>query len=268
VLAQRVATALVLVPATLWLLLGASTPVVAAVLLVVVGAAAAEWQRLAAGRPPLRAVFATLLVVLVAGGYRYEVLRFGVLVAASALWLVMPWWLAGFPARAAWDRPVALAVGGAVLLAACWLALVDLHGRGGGVLVLALLLVIWAADIGAYFVGRAIGSVRLAAAVSPGKSREGALGGIVAATLVGAGLGWAPLPEPIPLLERLLACAGIAVVSIVGDLGESMLKRARGVKDSGRLLPGHGGVLDRIDSLLSAAPLFALWWVLRAQVMP
>jgi phosphatidate cytidylyltransferase len=115
---------------------------------------------------------------------------------------------------------------------------------------------VWAADIGAYFAGRRFGKRKLAPAVSPGKSWEGALGGLACALLVSLTFAYAlAVPWGAPLL---LFTVLVAVLSIFGDLFESVLKRTAGVKDSGGLLPGHGGVLDRLDALLPALPLAAL----------
>jgi phosphatidate cytidylyltransferase len=123
--------------------------------------------------------------------------------------------------------------------------------------------VIWVADIAAYFAGRALGRHKLAPAISPGKTWEGAIGGFVAVVTIGLLCARLPgLGESFPalLVDRLtmggatLALVAIAALSIVGDLHESLLKREAGVKDSGTLLPGHGGVLDRIDALIPTMP--------------
>jgi phosphatidate cytidylyltransferase len=125
----------------------------------------------------------------------------------------------------------------------------------GPALAILVLGIVWGADIGAYFVGRRIGRTRLAPAVSPGKTWEGVGGGVLAAALVG-GVGGVLLGLP-PAASVPLAL-GVAAISVVGDLAESMFKRHVGVKDSGRLFPGHGGVLDRVDSIAAAVPLFVL----------
>ncbi len=129
---------------------------------------------------------------------------------------------------------------------------------GGAYMVLLLFLIIWCADIGAYFSGRAFGRKRLAPAISPGKTREGLFGGVVLSIVVA--LAFAEV-APLPSLDR----AGLALVTLVtalasagGDLLISIHKRTVGLKDSGKLFPGHGGVLDRFDSLLAGAPFFAL----------
>ncbi len=117
------------------------------------------------------------------------------------------------------------------------------------------LLIVWVADSGAYFAGKALGRVKLAPAISPGKTWEGVIGGLVlvAALAIGVGL-WRDLNIGV----FVPFCLAIGAISVVGDLTVSMFKRTAGVKDSGSLFPGHGGVLDRIDSVAAAAPLFAL----------
>jgi phosphatidate cytidylyltransferase len=123
--------------------------------------------------------------------------------------------------------------------------------------VIVLLLVVWASDIGAYVTGRAIGGPRLAPAISPGKTWSGAVGGLVAAALVGAAASAILRNGPVfwrPMLFAVL----IGIISQAGDLFESQLKRHFGVKDSGSMIPGHGGLLDRLDALLTAVPAAAL----------
>lgn len=140
-----------------------------------------------------------------------------------------------------------------------WFALSWLRFQTEGPwLILLLLLIVWAADTGAYFAGKAFGKTKLARHISPGKTRAGLLGGLVAAPLIALlAVGWMPMetiaPAPLILLSLVTA-----LVSVGGDLVISMHKRTSGFKDSGNLLPGHGGILDRVDSLLAAAPFFAL----------
>ena len=141
-----------------------------------------------------------------------------------------------------------------MVLVPAWAALDQLYMQMPNLLLFALLIV-WVADIGAYFVGRGFGRVKLAPEVSPGKTWEGVLGGLAAVTVLAA-LGSRLLDIEIAVLVPL--ALAMAMLSIVGDLTVSMFKRAAGVKDSGTLFPGHGGVLDRIDSVTAAAPLFAL----------
>lgn len=141
-----------------------------------------------------------------------------------------------------------------------WLAVVHLHGypQLGPKLVLFLLVLIWTADIAAYFTGRRWGKTKLAPALSPGKTRAGVYGALAGAVLAALSLAWWLGMSPSLAGLAVILCVVTAFVSVVGDLYESLVKRRRGVKDSGRLLPGHGGILDRIDSLMAAAPVFAL----------
>jgi phosphatidate cytidylyltransferase len=137
----------------------------------------------------------------------------------------------------------------------CWswcLALARLHAHGPQLLLFLFLLVV-AADVGAYFAGRRFGRNKLAPRVSPGKTWEGVLGGFVAAALLAAfGVWWFAVDAP----RFLGLCMIVVVASIIGDLTESLFKRHAGLKDSGTLLPGHGGLLDRVDSVTAAAPVF------------
>ncbi|MGH8609608.1 MAG: phosphatidate cytidylyltransferase [Gammaproteobacteria bacterium] len=153
-----------------------------------------------------------------------------------------------------WLRGVA----GLLTVIPSWGAMVSLHGSSdkGPYLLLFLVLLVWAADIGAYVVGRRFGRHRLADRVSPGKTWEGVVGSLGGTALVtGAGVS-ALIPSHIVAWPFLVLCLLTGLVSIIGDLLESQFKRSAGVKDSGNLLPGHGGVLDRIDSLTAAAPFF------------
>ena len=149
-------------------------------------------------------------------------------------------------------RSVALAAG-LVAIAGAWLALVALRHYGGSAMLLWLLVATSLADIGAYFAGRRFGRRKLAPSASPNKTWEGFFGGAVATMAWGAGAAlW------FDSWLWLLAAALVAAAAVVGDLFESVLKRVRGAKESGGVLPGHGGLLDRIDSVLAAAPVFAL----------
>jgi phosphatidate cytidylyltransferase len=149
------------------------------------------------------------------------------------------------------------AIAGLWALAPTWVALARLYLQDGigRELVVFVLVLAWAADIGAYFAGRQFGRLRLAPIVSPNKTWEGVLGGLIAGFIVAlAARAWFDLPAGafLPL------CVAGVLVSVIGDLLESMFKRQQGLKDSGSLLPGHGGMLDRIDSLTSSVPLLAL----------
>jgi phosphatidate cytidylyltransferase len=181
--------------------------------------------------------------------------------AACAWWVFAFVWLTLAPER---HQPLLTLLCGVPVLAPAFVALAHLVASTGGFAggkpngpqaVLWLVLMVCAADIGAYFAGRSFGRRKLAPRVSPGKTWEGAAGGLVMVILVAwAGAAYFSLPV---LLMVAFGCA-VGVFSIVGDLTESMFKRAASLKDSGTLLPGHGGLLDRLDSVTAAAPLYAL----------
>jgi len=140
-----------------------------------------------------------------------------------------------------------------------WFSLLAIHRlpEDGPLLVLFIMVLIWVADTGAYFSGRRFGRVKLAPHISPGKTREGVYGALLGAVLCGLLL-YQLRPQTGALALLILFCLLLALVSVVGDLFESLLKRQAGLKDSGQLLPGHGGMLDRIDSLTAAAPVYLL----------
>ncbi len=154
-------------------------------------------------------------------------------------------------------KPLVLA-GGMLLLGGCWGALVEIHGMQahGPKLVMFLFMLIWVADSCAYFSGRQWGSHKLAPAVSPGKTIEGVYGALAGAALCALALFYFDWLHGISLLQILILCMSTVLISVGGDLWESVLKRQQGVKDSGKLLPGHGGILDRIDSQIAAVPFF------------
>jgi phosphatidate cytidylyltransferase len=266
-LKTRILTALVLllvfVPVTIYAPLWGFGALVG----VVVMCAAWEWARLlkihAMGATCYAGVVA-VAIVIVARFWRdapalYEV--------ASVFWVVVgPYVLMRRPALAAGAWRVFLLAAGLMVFAACWRALLDAR-QISVAFVLSLLLVVWLADIGAYFAGKAFGRHKLAPAISPGKTWEGAAGGWALGMVVAAAaLAWHVFE---PTLYSCLAArwgVGRALVmltvlvalSVMGDLFESTLKRQAGMKDSGTLLPGHGGVFDRIDALLPVLPLAML----------
>ena len=261
-LRQRVVTAFVLGPVVMAAVLLLPTPGFAAFLGLVALGAAWEWGALAGleGRPA-RAAFVALAALGLLLLWLFPDWR-PWLVAAGALWWAVQ------AVRIAGVREIAPCVGcqprqlaaGLLVLAAPWSAMVDLHevDRHGPLLVLFLMMLVWTADSLAYFVGRRWGRTKLAPAVSPGKTRAGVYGALAGAALWGLILGWARSLGPGGTLVAALVCVVAVLASVVGDLYESLLKRQRGVKDSSQLLPGHGGLLDRLDSLTAAAPVFVL----------
>lgn len=163
---------------------------------------------------------------------------------------------------------------GLLVLIPAYVALLYLRRHDAHLLLIAILVgVIWAADVGAYFVGRRFGVRKLAPNVSPGKSWAGLLGGVVMALVIGLLSAWIGEPKEalfsVSAWTWLIAICGVTVLfSVLGDLFESLIKREHGVKDSSGLLPGHGGVLDRIDSLTAATPVFALLVYLTGWPLP
>lgn len=269
-LRQRVLTALAIVVPLVLLILLAPSWLFGLVVLLVVGMGAQEWAQLsgfatAGARVAFAATIPALLALLMLLWWQagWSVWHLAVLAAA------LIWWLLVFIGLA-WYRPGLLdAASGRFLLRASGLltlvpagmALLWLHDHAP-LLVLYLVALVAAADSGAYFVGRQFGRSKLAPDISPGKTREGLLGALFAAVIVALVAAWLfGLAQMDALVFGLLGVV-VALASVAGDLQESVLKREAGAKDSGSLLPGHGGILDRIDSLTAAAPvfLFGLLW--------
>ena len=177
--------------------------------------------------------------------------------AGIILKISLGWWFTALAWMFFFPTPIAKPVTwicGALVIVPAWLALDILYLQRPELLLFALLIV-WVADMGAYFVGKGFGRVKLAPQISPGKTWEGVFGG-VSAVMVLAVMGSQAFEIEIAVIVPF--CLAVAMISIVGDLTVSMFKRHSGVKDSGNLFPGHGGVLDRIDSVTAAVPLFAL----------
>ncbi|MGD0502200.1 MAG: phosphatidate cytidylyltransferase [Steroidobacteraceae bacterium] len=209
---------------------------------------------------PLRLLYCCAIALLSALAWQWteEPAHLLMLLGAACAWWVAAFlWLLVAPE---WHRPRLTLLCGIPVLVSSFVALgrMILAGRGpvgGPMIVLWLVLLVIAADIGAFFVGRRFGRRKLAPRVSPGKTWEGAVGGLCTVALV-AWVGARSFGFPAALSIGF-GCA-VGVFSVIGDLTESMFKRAAGLKDSGVILPGHGGILDRIDSVTAAAPLYAL----------
>jgi phosphatidate cytidylyltransferase len=254
----RVATALVLIGTQLVVLL--ALPVIAAQLLLAVLVLAGAWEWSAFVRRDsrvVRALYVAAVVVLLALAWSATSgsgARRIFLLATAAWWCVALAWVALAPQRV---EPWSAALAGVFALVPMGVALMRLRllAPHGGAWVLYSLALVWAADTGGFFAGRRFGRLKLAPRVSPGKTWEGVIGGVALGAVVALGgaafFGAPPLP---------FVCISVAAIgfSVVGDLTESMLKRHVGVKDSGWIFPGHGGVMDRIDSVTAAAPLFLL----------
>ncbi|HEY0722116.1 MAG TPA: phosphatidate cytidylyltransferase [Gammaproteobacteria bacterium] len=262
-LKQRIITALILAPLAIWAILGLSHELFRLLMMVVAAMAAWEWARLVGWHSlPGRLAYVGLvtgailvLELLLRQGSAVD----GVLIAALGWWLLSLLMVVRYPAgREFWrSHTSARAVAGLLVIVPMWLGVALIHIAPGPAYVLVLMLLVWGADTGAYFAGRRFGRHKLAPHVSPGKSWEGVVGGLLMTFAVAAVGSWLLQPAMGALLFILLSLLTVAF-SIVGDLQESMFKRMVELKDSGGLLPGHGGMLDRIDSLTSAAPFFAL----------
>ena len=257
-LRARIATALLLAAVVIVVLVYLPPSVAAVLISVAVFFAGWEWAGFAKLRSvAARLAYASAIVIVLAAAEmlaRDPAWLLLLLRAAALWWLVAFAWLA---LRARAGGPVAAGIVGFLVLVPAGLGLghlVELRPNGQ-LLLLYLLVLIAAADVGAYFGGRTWGRRKLAPHVSPGKTWEGFACGMLAASAVGV-LG--TLLFEVPFWPWLFLCVLVALVSVVGDLTESMFKRHVGLKDSGTLLPGHGGVLDRIDSLTAAAPTFLL----------
>ncbi len=227
----------------------------------VAAAGAWEWAGLCRCANPQRLIYGGIvgLIVYLLAAYAGLTTDLCVFAISALFWfLVAPAWL-----KHRWqlaNSGFALACGLVVLLPAA-LALARLRSHSPWLL-LAVCGLVWIADIGAYFGGRAFGKRKLAPQISPGKSWEGVWSGLLAVLAYGAVVyaNWlAMVPQVLSWPIAMLLLAILLMLSVEGDLFESMLKRQAGIKDSSKLLPGHGGVLDRIDSLTSTLPLAALW---------
>ncbi|HER34009.1 MAG: phosphatidate cytidylyltransferase [Halothiobacillaceae bacterium] len=230
--------------------------------LILMGWAAVEWFRLCGLEPCQIAPWVGATVALAIGLHMLwpDALRAWLLAAVAMLWFGLFTAQLRHRRERPANRPFWLRrLVGLVALPAFWLALVWVHAapRGEWLLVFGVLVVV-IADSFAYFVGRAVGRRKLAPMISPGKSVEGALGGLAGVAVLSAIGAVLPLFAVTPSWQLAMWCTLMALASVGGDLEESRLKREAGVKDSGRLLPGHGGVLDRLDGQFAAMP---LWWL-------
>lgn len=230
---------------------------------VIVLVGAWEWTHLSGYHDnQWKALAVVVICALMIAGYRYrDSVDVPVFVLASTGWLVIA--AALFHQRRssplAWPGPVRW-LSGVLVLVPAWLALSSVqHSLPEAALMLCVL--IWTADTGAYFSGRRWGRRRLAPAFSPAKTVEGVLGAVAASVVVSAAFGWYWGLDGAGWSGLTLCSIIVVVLSVFGDLFESNWKRLANLKDSGGLVPGHGGVLDRIDSMTAAAPVFALSWL-------
>lgn len=273
-LKQRIITALVLLAILLPALFYATPVPFTVVMLALIGAAAWEWGRLNGHGPRMSMFLGVEMVLLCAFSWWVGLIEqrlLGIWIVASMAWVVggaalLRRAVPGWPKI---PRPIRL-VGGLLALWAAWLAAVQARTWGINFL-LSIFLLVWVADVFAYFAGRAFGLKftrnKLAPSISPGKSWEGVWGGVIGVVLLAAAWVWADASAQatVASLYTRLASVGwwflivgvlaMAAMSVVGDLVESLVKRSAGAKDSSNLLPGHGGVLDRVDALLPTLPI-------------
>ena len=271
-LLTRVLTAVALLPLVLGMLFFANDPLWALFALLIALLSCWEWSRMCALTPRGQAAFLVasgalgafvwlLFMGLVPGDFARAAMTAFIL--AGAFWIVAaPLWLA----RKARPSPSTCAAAGWLVVWPMWFALVVLR-EASPWLLLAIAALVWVADIAAYFAGKRFGKHKLAPAVSPGKTWEGVAGALAGVALYGIVLCAVAYRWDTPITSLFAAGAGVpailamlllTAVSVVGDLFESWMKRGAGLKDSSRLLPGHGGILDRIDALTSSLPIAAL----------
>jgi phosphatidate cytidylyltransferase len=279
-LRTRILTALVVVPLVLCALFLLPPRGFGVAALAVIFLAAREWSRLAAFAAWNARIFAAFILLagaallfLPASGFGRgwpDAIVLAVCGTSALFWLlVAPAWVGlRWPTSAAW----AMLAAGWIVLVGAWMALVELQARSPW-LVLAAMAIVWIADTAAYFSGRAFGRRKLAPQISPGKTWEGVYGALAAVAVYASCLvpfareaGFVAVVDALAVAAWLGFALLLTAISVVGDLFESLQKRHAGVKDSGNLLPGHGGVLDRIDALLAAMPLAAVaaqWFLVK-----
>jgi phosphatidate cytidylyltransferase len=249
---QRVTTAVIALLALLIVLFYVPSGIALGVIIVVMLAGAWEWSAfLAQAATSARVAYVVVIGLALAAVTLFD------FDANLLFMLALIWWVAALIWTFFFPTPIPTVVrwvSGALVLVPLYLALIILYQAAPDLLLFALLIV-WVADTGAFVTGKVLGRVKLAPEISPGKTWEGVIGGLVAVVLLTVLRSvWAETD----LAVFIPFCLAVASVSIVGDLTVSMFKRTAGLKDSGSLFPGHGGVLDRIDSIAAAAPLFAL----------
>lgn len=265
-LKQRLLTALVLIPLVVWGILQLSTQSLSLIFALVILIGAWEWG----GLMKLKSIGWRSFYVFVVAAGMFAVTMF--MNSANTDWMALPvislfWWLLAiiwvltYPKTSSrWSYSWIQFVIGLMVLIPAWLAVIGLHGYGsqGPYLVLYLLSLIWVADSSAYFGGRRWGKRKLAPEVSPGKTWEGAISAVVASILYALFAAYLLNIPGNQWLVFVVLTQVTVVFSIFGDLTESMFKRHAGIKDSGAIIPGHGGILDRIDSVTAAAPVFVV----------
>ncbi len=269
-LKQRLLTAIILIPLIVWIL-SLSTQIVAYVFMSIVVLGAWEWAGLSGIKRNLYALVLALVLLMLYWFWQQQsttsVLSMSIyilLLAAGCLWwLLALYWVLRYQQGQSLvpTSPIIKALLGFFILLPAWMALLILHKEYGWHSVVFLLVLIWAADSGAYFAGRRWGARKLADKISPGKTWEGVAGALVMSLIISLAYALS-MPLITSFFLFMLLCLLTVLASILGDLLESLFKRQMNIKDSGQILPGHGGILDRIDSLTSAAPIFVTGLIL------
>ncbi|WP_159084744.1 phosphatidate cytidylyltransferase [Dongshaea marina] len=279
-LKQRIITAIVLVAVVLGCIFFLPLNLFTIVAALLVTAAGYEWGRFLCNKRAVCVVSAvvTLVIVAFSGGFVIEDIKLAtfndkaleLMLSLSVLWWLFSVWMiavyprgTGFWFKSSWLKSFS----GVLTLIPFYWAMVLVFAPGnvdapmhGGWGLLSVMVLVWVADSGAYFCGRALGKNKLAPKVSPGKTREGLAGGVVLAVIVAAIIGYCIGYRGHEMYVWLVSSLAAVLFSVVGDLTESMFKREAGIKDSGQILPGHGGILDRIDSLTAALPVFVFFY--------
>jgi phosphatidate cytidylyltransferase len=253
-LKQRIITAVVAALVLLAVLFAIPTYLARGIIATLLIIGAWEWSGFLRAATSGRYLFVALVAAMIGS----VLLGLGqVSSTGSVFQLALAWWVLAFVWIFFFPTPIAKPIAwlcGVLVIVPAFVALDWLYRISPWTLVF-MLLIVWVADIGAYFAGKAFGRVKLAVRISPGKTWEGAIGGLAAVTLLVA---LESVWLDFPMSSVLPLALAVAVISVVGDLTVSMFKRTAGVKDSGALFPGHGGLLDRADGIMAAAPVFSL----------
>lgn len=264
-LKQRLITAAILIPLVVWAVFASSLTTFTTLIVAVALLAAWEWhQMIGIQSPGMRVMLAVDLIIVLYLAITqlnpYFIISIGILIWLIALVVIL-----GFSNKSLAERlshvfknKVFGAISSILILTVFVVSSITLKAFSevGAFLFFFVMVTVWLADTGGYIAGKRYGKHALATAVSPNKTWEGVAGGVLFASIWAIGFYWVKTPTTITLFEWLLLAVVTVAVSIVGDLFESLYKRAFSVKDSGNLLPGHGGILDRIDSLIAAVPVF------------
>jgi len=261
-LKQRIITAAILIPIVIAIIFLFETLWFSALFAIFVAIGAREWAGLCKISKKYQYLYSLITVLILVGLYSVNNsgLYNSLILSGVVYWFIAVILVFSYQKQhnLLSKSPLVLLVVGELILIPMWVSLTVLKSfpENGSTLIMLLMLLIWGADTGAYFVGKKWGKRRLASRVSPGKTWEGSIGGIVAGIAIA--LTYVIVSKEISNHGMALIVLSILTVSIsiIGDLMESMVKREADIKDSGSILPGHGGVMDRIDSLTAAAPVF------------